>query len=255
MCHRPAELRRTRCKTTTRRSCSARARLHESNSTNHDRLGFHPECPTCRQDRLFGALSPEPVFSRRFKALLATGVLAFCAGVTATSVAYEPDHQQEGGMLPEQGAPSSTDDLGRDSGGDTVLPFELRTTPDSPQDSERKDSEDSAPLEAEPLDDPDGRLSLTSPDPPDANEEAAPVPPTEVAPPVAPTPQGQPPLDPNGDSGVPEVTPPAARPDPAHRPTKHRRHKDIRPPTHRHRKTAPSRSAPAPPRQPQTQPR
>ncbi len=109
-------------------------------------------------------------------------------------------------------------------------------------------SEDSAPLEAEPFDDPDGRLSLTSPDPPDANEEAAPVPPTEVAPPVAPTPQGQLPLDPNGDSGVPGVTPPAARPDPAHHPTKHRRHKEhSAPATNRHRKTVPARSAPAAP--------
>jgi hypothetical protein len=227
-----------------RKASVASSNPHESNSTTHDRLGFHPECPTCRQDRLFGVLSPEPVFSRRFKALLATGVLAFTAGVTATSVAYEPDHQQEGGVLPEQGAPSSTDELGRDSGGDTVLPFELRSAPDSPQDSERESSEDSAPLEAEPLDDPDGRLSLTSPDSADPNEEAAPVPPTEVAPPVAPTPQAQLPLDPNGDSGVPGIAPPAARPDPAHHATKHRRNKDDRPTANRHRKTAPSQSAP-----------
>ena len=52
---------------------------HLVESGDHGRLGFHPDCPVCRQVRLFGSLSADPVISRRAQAALASGVLALSA--------------------------------------------------------------------------------------------------------------------------------------------------------------------------------
>src|SRR5215208_1783497 len=92
--------------TTRRRGPVVIRNVHQSGSGDHDRLGFHPDCPICGQDRLFGVLSPEPVWARRLRVLLAAGVLAVSAGATTTSVASEPDDQQEGVVVPAPGAPS-----------------------------------------------------------------------------------------------------------------------------------------------------
>ena len=144
--------------------------IHQSKSNSHDRLGFHPDCAVCRQDRLFGVLSPHPVVARRVRVLFATGVLAFSAGLTATSVASEPDQQHEGVFVPEQSpAPPAGDSLGPGPGGETALPYEVDPVPDSSEpDTPEEGSDDTAPLEAEPVDDPDGRLALTDPASPDA---------------------------------------------------------------------------------------
>jgi len=200
--------------------------VHQSKSTDHDRLGFHPDCPICRQDRLFGVLSPEPIWSRRVRVLLATGVLALSAGATTTSVAAEPDNQQEGVVVSEPGAPPPEgqsgggkeppdDELGQGSGGETALPFEVDPVLGAPQDDASSDgSDDSAPLETEPSDDPDGRLPLTGPDTPDGtNADDLPVPPTETPPPLVPAPTTEPPVDANDPTESSEAVPPAAKPE------------------------------------------
>ena len=191
---------------------------------DHDRLGFHPECPVCRQDRLFGVLSPEPVFSRRLRVLLVTGVLAFSTAATGTSVATEPENQQEGVVAPEQGAPpsgnpsgdatpdGSADDLGQGSEGETALPFEVDPVPAAPQDGlGDDDSADAAPLETEPIEDPDAGLLLTGPDTPATlNADDSPVPPAEPAPPITPSLPSAPPPAAGAPTGPDVVTPPAA---------------------------------------------
>jgi hypothetical protein len=196
--------------------------IHQSRSTNHDRLGFHPDCAVCRQDRLFAVLSPHPVVARRVRVLLATGVLAFSAGLTATSVASEPDDQQEGVVAPEGGSAVPGDSPGPGPGGETSLPYEVDPVPDgSEQSPPEEGSDEAAPLEAEPVDDPDGRLPLSDPAPPDdLNSEQTPVPPTEVAPPVIPAPPAAPPIPPDADSGLVADPPPTPARERSSRPTK-----------------------------------
>ena len=133
-----------------------RRNLHQSETQPHARLGFHPDCPVCRQDRLFGALCPEPAVSLRVRALLATGVLALSAGLTSTSVAFEPDQQQEGVVLTGPSSPDLSspgiDDPGSDDVGtsdDTTLTDILASDP--PGDGVADDPDaDSGPVEAEP---------------------------------------------------------------------------------------------------------
>jgi hypothetical protein len=112
------------------------------------------------------------------------------------------------------------------------LPFEVDPVPAVPQQTPPADgSDDVAPLEAEPVDDPDGRLPLAAPDSPDAvNPEDVPVPPSEVAPPVvpappvAPAPPTAPPVDdPGAETGVSQPAPPAANPERPRRATKRAR--------------------------------
>jgi hypothetical protein len=196
--------------------------VHQSKSSDHDRLGFHPDCPVCRQDRLFGVLSPEPLLSRRARVLLATGVLALSAGVTSTSVATEPDQQQEGIVLPGPGEapPDETsggpdapadDELGQGSDGETPLPLEVDPVLSAPEDDTSDGgADDSGPLEAEPIDDPEGRLPLAEPDAPEGlDADDVPTPPVEPAPPVAPGP----PVAPPPDAGDPSESPPAPVPE------------------------------------------
>jgi hypothetical protein len=199
--------------------------VHHSESSDHDRLGFHPDCPICRQDRLFGVLSPEPIWSRRLRVLLAAGVLAVSAGATTTSVASEPDGQQEGVVVPAPGdSPPVGDGPTQGSGGDTALPFEVDpvlTTPE--QDPEGGQPDDGAALEATPVDDPDGRLALGDPNAPpdddspavDPNEVDAsdtPIPPAEPVPP-GPSAPATPPSGDTGDQPGPAEQAPTAKPE------------------------------------------
>jgi LysM domain-containing protein len=123
---------------------------------DHGRLPFHPSCPVCRQERLLGTLSQEPVVSRRTQAVLASGVLAFSAGAPGFAGAAVPDRQAEGIAAPEDPAVGEIDDPAFDPGGETSLPFETAPAP-----SETADEDDGAgaPIDAEPVDDPDGRLA------------------------------------------------------------------------------------------------
>lgn len=93
---------------------------------DHGRLGFHPGCPVCRRERLAGALSAEPVVSRRVQAALAACVLAFSTGAPVAAVAAEPDRDEEGVVSPDASGPG---DPGRDpdddpGGDDTDTPSE-----------------------------------------------------------------------------------------------------------------------------------
>ncbi|MEA2333444.1 MAG: hypothetical protein QOH58_3582 [Thermoleophilaceae bacterium] len=161
--------------------------VHQSHARDHDRLGFHPSCPICRQDRAFGVLPPDPVRALRLRALLATGLLALGGGVTATSVANEPDHQQEGVVVPEQeapvapGAPGDQRGPSFDPGGETALPYDGGPAPEEMDGSAGE--EGWVPLEDEAVADPDPGLLLTDPETPvSPGPEAVPVPPVEAAP-------------------------------------------------------------------------
>ena len=70
---------------------------HLVESGGHGRLGFHPSCPVCCQERLFGSLSSDAVVSRRAQAALAGGVLALSVVGPPAALAQEPDRQLEGG--------------------------------------------------------------------------------------------------------------------------------------------------------------
>jgi LysM domain len=165
-----------------------------------------------REERLFVALSAVPDWGRRVRALLAAGVLAVSVGATGTSVASEPDDQQEGVVVPESGSPSPGD-VDQGSGPETTLPYEVDpvlTDPqaDAPQDDPSAtpgdgsagQSDEPGPIEAAPVDDPDADLQLTDPAVPDGLDSGVlPVSPTPPAPPTStpvapenPAPQGPP---------------------------------------------------------------
>jgi hypothetical protein len=159
---------------------------------DHGRLGFHPACPVCRQERLLGALPREPLFSHRARAVLATGVLAFSAAASGVALAGEPDHQQEGVVAPDQPNPASPqepgpDRPGYDPGGDSTIPNDTGPPVDGPGD-------DAAPLEPEPVQDPDTpSVPLDGPDLQSApGADPAPVAPVDSPPPatVAPVEDG-----------------------------------------------------------------
>lgn len=225
--------------------------VHQSKSSDHDRLGFHPDCSTCRHDRLFGVLSPEPVFSHRVRVLLATGVLALSAGAATTSVAAEPDSHDEGVSVPEQDGslPPSTpngespappadgqDESGQgEPGEETALPFEVDPVGGAPEDDPSGDMPDdggdpAAPLENQPTAGPDGGLELTDPDAPGTiNADDVPVPPTEPDVPATPVPPVAPPLGADGDVESPAQPPePEGRQDGSREAGKDRRARDFR---------------------------
>src|SRR5215207_5705410 len=70
---------------------------HLVESGGHGRLGFHPSCPVCCRERLFGSLASDAIVSRRAQAALASGVLALSAVGPPVAMAQEPDQQLEGG--------------------------------------------------------------------------------------------------------------------------------------------------------------
>ena len=119
--------------------------------------------------------------------------LAIAAVAPAASIAAEPDSSQEGGGSPGQVADPNSDSPTFDPGGETDLPYD--TGPGSTD-----GSPDAAPLESEPVDDPEGRAApFAEPQTPaPSGPEEAPARPLEESPPVAPAP------------GFPIETPPSA---------------------------------------------
>jgi LysM domain len=117
------------------------------------------------------------------RSALTSALLAIAAVAPAASIAAEPDSSQEGGGLPEQVVDPDSDSPSFDPGGETDLPYE--TGPQSPE-----DSPDSAPLESEPVDDPEGRAApFVSPQPPTpGGPEDPPARPLEESPPAVPAP-------------------------------------------------------------------
>jgi hypothetical protein len=156
---------------------------------DHGRLRFHPRCPVCRQERLYGTLSSEPVVPRRAQALLAGGLLAISSTVPAVAIAQEPDRQSEGVAAPEDPGVHELDDPSFDPGGDTALSFDTAPAPTAPEDGE--DSGDGAPLDIEPSVDLDARVAplaetsapVTDTGAPPSEEESG-LPPAGSAPPV-----------------------------------------------------------------------
>jgi hypothetical protein len=166
---------------------------------DHGRLGFHADCPVCREERLFGVLSTESVVSRRAQAALATGALAVSFAAPSGVFAQEPDIRQEGNVAPQEPSdgrhghgPSESETPGFDPGGDTVLPVEVEAPSAAPHADDG--SEAGGPLEAEPEIDPDVRLVA-----PTESETETPAPDNET--PVTPAPPPAP--------AAPEASPPA----------------------------------------------
>jgi hypothetical protein len=163
---------------------------HLVETGDHGRLGFHPECPVCRQQRLFGALPAEAMISRRAQAALASGLLAISAAAPAASLAQAPPQPDAGApaqpdagapVPPDAGTPAQPDagapvppDAGApvppDGGGEplrsdpgvgTALPLDAAPLPAAPEPGGDAGARggggagDSAPLEGEPVVDPD----------------------------------------------------------------------------------------------------
>src|SRR5918999_491432 len=154
---------------------------HLLETGDHGRLRFHPSYPVCRQERLYGSLSTEPVVPVRARVLLAGSVLALSASAPAMSVAQEPDLQSEGVVAPEEAGGLGLDDPSFDPGGDTALSFDTAPAPSAPDDG--SDTGDGPPLDAEPTFDLDARLAPLADTGPEASEDQAAVPPADAVPP------------------------------------------------------------------------
>jgi LysM domain len=118
------------------------------------------------------------------RSAVTSALLALAAVAPAASIAAEPDTSQEGGDAPEQVVDPDSDSPSFDPGGDTELPYDTGPAPTSPN-----ESPDVAPLESEPLDDPEGRAAPfaepPTPAPTDPQDEPA-MPPEEPPAPSAP---------------------------------------------------------------------
>src|SRR5262245_10847853 len=98
---------------------------HLRQDGDHGRLGFHPLCPVCCDERLAGTLPSDAIVSARTKALLAAGVLAASAASPASVLAAGGDQESQGAgettnasgdeWANTGAAPGSSDDLPADS--------------------------------------------------------------------------------------------------------------------------------------------
>jgi hypothetical protein len=162
-------------------------------SGGHGRLGFHPSCPVCCRERLFGSLASNPVVSRRAQAALASGVLALSAAGPPVAMAQEPDQQLEGGSgagQPEGGAEmgsGAVDAPGSDSNAGTVPPTEVvpPAAPDldpltPPEADEGSVLQDVVPVETDPIEAPSAHPAP----PPRADEGGAPAAAPDLPPPA-----------------------------------------------------------------------
>jgi LysM repeat protein len=154
------------------------------------------------------------VFPQRAQATMLSLALVVSATLPAGgAVAQEADQEHEGVAAPEQTAsPDSTADPDFDPGGETALPFDVGA-PDSG--GEEEDSGDGAPIDTEPVTDPEA-LAVPLDDPaamaPDALDDGTdvPTPPAEPAPP-APLPPAPAPVQPPAAT-VPQQTNPDRQP-------------------------------------------
>jgi LysM repeat protein len=128
---------------------------HLVETGDHGRLGFHPDCPACRQVRLLGSLSADAVISRRAQAALASGVLAISAVGPSAALAQEPDHQVEGGL--DSAPDGGTSDTGAESVPPSTLapPPAADLDPQTPDGPEASDLQEVVPVQTEPVEAPD----------------------------------------------------------------------------------------------------
>ena len=183
---------------------------HLVESGGHGRLGFHPSCPVCCRERLFGSLPSDAIVSRRAQAALASGVLALSAVGPPVAMAQEPDQQLEGGSgagQPQGGGETGSGAVvapGSDTSGGTVPPTEVvppaapdldpLTPPEADEDSVLQDV---VPVETDPIVAP----STHPAPPPRLDEEGAPE-------------AGPDPPQPAPEPGVAEPDSPAPAPEP-----------------------------------------
>jgi hypothetical protein len=218
---------------------------HLRESGDHGRLGFHPDCPACRDERLFGALPADAIVSRRTQALLAAGVLALSSAAPTAAFAAEPDQEQEGTAAPEEtavGDPAS--DPAFDPGGEsTDLPFDAGPPPDA-QAAPNPD-DDAGALEQEPVTNEDAPVA-------DSGDEASTQRPDEQQPPsitgTAPPPSTSPEtpeaVEPGPAAEAPTATPAPSDPE-ADSPTQARTRDDTRKRPRRREADAPSQTVPS----------
>ncbi len=185
---------------------------HLVTSGDHGRLGFHPDCPVCRQGRLFGSLNSNAVVSPRAKAALASGVLAFSAAGPAAAVAQEPDLQLEGGSeagQPEAPGPSERSaPVADDDASSAPVPEPPSTpgldgpaTPGGDDDSDLQD----APPGTEPVENSNPpATAIPEPDLPDAPDD-----PADYQPDAPPEPGAEPQDTAPETQDDPELAPPA----------------------------------------------
>lgn len=180
---------------------------HLTAAEHHGRLGFHPDCPRCRSERLAGKLADGPLVSRRVPATLAAGLLALGAVAPSAALGAEGDQQQEGTAPPAAtgGDPADNPDL--DPGGDDTV-LTTPTGPDTgPQAGGQDDNSDGAPVDTDPAQQTDQPLAgAEQPQPP----ASAPQLPVSQPPAPSPTQTGTPPPA-NAPAPAP-ATPPAHAP-------------------------------------------
>lgn len=174
---------------------------HMVESGDHGRLGFHPDCPVCRQVRLFGSLSADAVISRRAQAALASGVLAFTAVGPAAAVAQEPDHQLEGGSEPVPDGGTSNTEAEAAPPSTLAPPLAPDLDPQAPGGNDASDLQQVVPVQTEPVEAPNGTAGPGS----GAQNEAAPEP---VDPETSPPESNPEPVDPESTAEPPGVTQP-----------------------------------------------
>jgi hypothetical protein len=172
---------------------------HLRRPDDHGRLGFHPECPICRRERLSGAPPADTLVGPRNQALLAAGVLALSATSPTAVFAAGPDEEKEGTAAPEQVAideaqPAPAFDPGGQS---TELPVDV--APDPAATAGPDPTGETAPLEEEPVADElapvedagspgvEEQQAPPLPDPVPAAPPAEPLPTPPVAEPPVPT--------------------------------------------------------------------
>jgi hypothetical protein len=175
-------------------------------AADHVRLGFHPDCPRCRADRVARAMEAGPPLSRRAQAALAAGLLAFSAGA-APAGAQVPgvDPEQQGAPAPGGEPPGLQPDL--DPGEADTFDYETAPVPGGPQAGGEEDEGLGAPVDSDPTLDPEVPL------PPEGQAPAPPVPsapaPAPPAPEAAPVPAPAPAPPPAAPVPTP-ASPPAA---------------------------------------------
>jgi hypothetical protein len=99
--------------------------------------------------------------------MLATGVVALSGGLTSTSVAFEPDFQQEGAAPPQAGAPPADREVGRFDGSDEL-------GPGAPDETLLSDVLDDDGVDASPDQTQPGSMSEGGEGPPEADPLTAP---------------------------------------------------------------------------------
>jgi outer membrane biosynthesis protein TonB len=162
-------------------------------TAEHGRLSFHPDCPRCRAERLGGSLAADSLVSRRTRAALAAGLLAFTGAVPAAGAQVPGiDEQQDAAPAPGGEPPGLQPDF--DPGGGDTFDHETAPLPGGREAGGAEDEGLGAPVEIEETTDTQAPLV-----------EGAPAP-------AAPAPEQPPPPAPQPPSPAPPVEPPAPPP-------------------------------------------